>query len=285
MHARSILIAVVLLSFAASGTAAEPPQVSFDVGPVIACRTVPSAEAAMAEPDEKIIEAKFRVSTLITAGDANDVDELLIVIASPEGRLRVVDFRPKTRMVSDVEGPIETLQTEDVSRSIDAHLGGVASAGQGIVDLQLKPSFGGGTTKSNSMKETLKRRAPKSLKVAAGTVHGRTGVFFKLKPDTQSTLEGAKDYCCRFAVPQDWRTDRAVISCFARTESKQYFVTRTHLCGSAEFPVGLYLEGDVEARQQAGSIVEGPKPPSGGRLSRFFEASLELIKDQICCSP
>ena len=289
---------IALLSFTSSGIAAELPAVRFDAGRLIACRVAATEDSARADPDEKIIEVNFRVSTLVTAGKATDIDELLIMITSPEDRVRVVDFSPSTQMVTDVEGPIEVVETEDTAKSVDARLGGVASGGHGIVDLQLKPTLGGGVTQGHSLTQTLKRRAPMHVKVASGTIDGQSGVFFKLKRNTQSTLEGVKEYSCRFAVPSDWRAGRAMVSCAARTERKGFFGSRIHLCGSAEFSLGLYLEGDVKAKQSARNFSRISKTSSRKRqdsrktacrcldadLWGAFEGSVDALKDRLCCN-
>ncbi len=244
--------------FAMSGAAGEFPQVTFDVAHSVACREVAPAETARADPQRKIIEATFHVSTLLERGSARDLDELLIMITSPERRLPVVGFSPETQMVTDVEGPIESTETKDVTKSIDVRLGGKASGQQGGVDLQINPTAGGGVTEGSSLKETYKKRAPKTLKLATGTIEGRHGVFFKLKQDSQSTLEGVKEFSCRFAVPKDWRADWAVVSCQARAERQEFFAKRVRSCGNATFFVGLYLQGDAEGKHLAGSLSHAP---------------------------
>jgi len=97
---------------------AGPPKVGFDVGYSVECRDVTPSEFAEAYPNSKIIEARFEVSSLVLRGEQEDIKELIYVIWSPEKRLRVVDFEPKTRMESEFTDPIQIVKTEENAATI-----------------------------------------------------------------------------------------------------------------------------------------------------------------------
>ena len=80
----------------ASTASAAPPEVHFDVAPLSACRDVTSAEFAVANPGERLIEATVEVSSLLVTGRESDLDEYLIRCSSPNYTLRVEDYSPKT---------------------------------------------------------------------------------------------------------------------------------------------------------------------------------------------
>src|SRR5690606_20732202 len=133
---------------------------------------------------EKLIEAEFRVSVLIWQGSEHQIEELLFVLSSPQRRLRIVDFWPRTESITDIVGPIERNESHDSTRSLEAALRGSVSAGQAGVNGQLTPSLGAGQTRHEGVKETYKKLPPKQLLLASGTLEGDSSVFFKLKPST-----------------------------------------------------------------------------------------------------
>ena len=88
-----VLVGAAVLAWSA-GAEAGPPKVHFDVSYSVDCRDVTPDEFAEKNPESKIIEARFQVSSLIERGKERDVGELMYVVWSPENRLRVVDFEP-----------------------------------------------------------------------------------------------------------------------------------------------------------------------------------------------
>jgi hypothetical protein len=241
----AFVLAIVL---ARSIQAASSPAVRFSTSHAVACRDVTPPEFAALYPNEKLIEAQFRVSVLLWQGSEQQIDELLVIFSSPQRRLRVVDFWPKTESVTDITGPIERSETNDSNRSIETGLKGSLSGGQAGLAGQLTPSVSAATNKHTTVKEMYRKLPPKQLLLASGPLDGDSSVFFKLKPSTQASLEGARLFSCVFAVPADWRGDWATLTCLAKGQNTRQLVGRTEECGRASFHVGLYLEGDPEAR-------------------------------------
>ena len=84
----SRLITFCLLAIASSTgprdlLAAAPCRVSMDIGPTVECRDVTTPEFARSHPDEKIVEATFRMSVLLETGRAEDLEELRATILVP----------------------------------------------------------------------------------------------------------------------------------------------------------------------------------------------------------
>jgi hypothetical protein len=184
-------------------------------------------------------------------GSEEDIDELLVMVASPERRLHVVDFWPKTESVTDIAGPIERSETNDTKTSAEAGVKANLSGGLGGVSGQLAPSLGISHSGQTTVKEMYRKLPPKQLLLASGPLDADSSVFFKLKPSTQLSLEGAKLFSCVFAVPSDWRGDWATLTCLAKGRGTRQLVSRVEECGRATFALGLYLEGDAEARLAA----------------------------------
>ncbi len=270
------LSAAVLSLLASHAAAGELPQMQFDTGHAVACRAVSGKDAQRPSPDEKIIEAVFRISMLQSAG-GNDaaLEQVLIEIVSPRRRLRVVQLSPKTELTTEYEGPIAREQTETHSRSLEAGVDGTISDPGGLFDVEIEPDIGAGIGRAKTIKETSRRLAPRIAAVAAGTLHNQHGAFFKLTPNSQSVLEGERTFTCRFAVPANWRADWAVVRCRAFGRRDELFGgERIEPCGGAKFFVGLYLHDDVEARAAAEGLVQAatarpavvPPPPFSGAL-------------------
>ena len=248
-----LLAALALWTTVATATplAAAPPRVTFTASPTVECRDLTPPAFAAANPREKLIEATFRVSLLFGQGGEDQIQEVLIVIDSPQGRLRVADFEPKTESVTDIVGPIERSELNDSTKRLEAGIGGTLGAKYGVASAQVTPSLNAGVTEHDSVKETYKLLPPKKLLLAAGTTAGEHGVFFKLKPSTQASLEGARQFTCLFIVPRGWRGDWLRLTCTATAESRRQFVRKVEECGRTTLDVGLYLEGDVEAKRLA----------------------------------
>ena len=249
----------VLLSLPLAARAA-PPRIEFDVGYTIECRDVTPAEFAEARPESKIIEARLQISSLLRRGEEKDIKELMLSISSPEQRLRVADFVPKTELKSEVPGFIEVVKIDEDTTASEGAIRGSTSVRFGPIDGQVSPVLGTTKSRRHSLKETYEKLPPKQLFLASGTTNRGHGVFFKLKPSSQASLEGQKEFVCLFVVPENWRGDYTCIACRAKGYNRSLWTT-VEECGRADVCVGLYLRGDAEARRAA------------GRLARAYEAS------------
>jgi hypothetical protein len=105
-------------------------------------------------------------------------------------------------------------------------------------------------------------------------------VFFKLKPSTQESLQGARAFSCKFIVPQEWRGDWLLVSCIARGETKRQLLKKIDECGRGRFIVGLYLEGDPLARQLALKIDRLQSPPDEATFEALFDEPATVVKDK-----
>ena len=226
------------------------PRIEFDVGYTIECRDVTPPEFAETRPESKIIEAKIRVSSLLKRGEEKDIKELMLSISSPEKRLRVADFVPKTELQSEVPGFIEVVKTDEDATASEGAIRGSTSVRFGPIDGQVSPVLGTTKSRRHSLKETYEKLPPKQLFLASGTTNRGHGVFFKLKPSSQASLEGQQEFVCLFIVPKQWRGDYARITCLAKGYNRSLW-TSVEPCGAADVYVGLYLEGDAEARTAA----------------------------------
>lgn len=244
-----VVLASLVLALPAG--AAEPPRVEFDLAHAVACSEATSDDFAALHPEEKVVQAVFRVSVRLTAGREADVEELLFEITSPEQRLRVLDFDPETTLESEVVGPVKVTKTTEKINSLGASIGGNVAAPLGPAKATLTPAANAGETERDVLVETSKKIAPKQAVLTSGTLHQGHGVFFKLHRSLETSFEGSHEFACRMIVPHDWTGDWVLVSCQARGEQKRYFVKSTVPCGQTTAFVGLYLAGEPQARAAA----------------------------------
>lgn len=249
---------VLALGNVATTLAAEP-KVAFDVSYAVECRDVTLDEFFVTNPDEKIIEATYRVSVLMLSGQEQDLDEMMFVVTSPARRLRVVDFLPRTEVGSDIEGSVAVTGTVEDAKSFDISLGGKASGEYAGIEGSLAPSAGVGRTHRELENETYKRLPPKQLLLASGTMAREYGVFFKLKPSTQASFEGMREFVIQYVVPRHWSGDWAAVDCIAKATTKNYFREKQIEVGRRRVYVGLYQQGDVQAKAAARRLSESQR--------------------------
>ena len=91
----------------------------------IAFRDVTPAEFAAVHPDEKLIEARLQVSTLISRGSEDDLAEYFYRAASPRQSLEIVDYLPKTTLAGDLAGNLSVEKHQEQSAGIGLSLSGV----------------------------------------------------------------------------------------------------------------------------------------------------------------
>ena len=106
-------------------------------------------------------------------------------------------------------------------------------------------------TQREVVTEQKKKIAPKHLVVASGTTGEQHGVFFKLRPSPQSTLEGEHELTVRFVVPAIWRGDSVAVSCQATGQQKFLWLKQRKVWADQWDCVAIYIAGDVEARRAA----------------------------------
>ena len=281
--AQRVLVAAAVLVWPAAAPAG-PPKVHFDVSYSVECRDVTPKEFAESNPQSKIIEARFQVSSLIQRGEQSDVAELMYLVWSPENRLRVVDFEPKTQMGSEVTDAIQVIETGEKASSFD---GGVNVKFEPWAGVHVSPSAGASRVSKKKTEQKYSKLPAKRLVVASGTTRREHGVFFKLKPSTQDSLEGRKEFVCRFVVPKGWRGDYVYVDCTATSQDRTPWSSPDD-CGSRRVFVGLYLQGDAEAKEAAerpayaleSYVAAGGRVPASrgsgqeaGRLPRRFPGS------------
>ncbi len=228
---------------------ADPPRVRFDASYVVACRDVTPPEFAALNPGERLVEAVFHISTLLDRGSEADLSQIFLQIESPEKTVRVVDHLPRTELISPYAGTIAVEKRTESGASIGV------SAKPNLEVVSLDASAQASTKRGANVRYEM--LPPQELLAASGTVARERGVYYKLKPSTQTSLEGARQFIVLFRVPAVWRGDVVHVHC--RAEGIRRGLWRSldtrEACGGGSFLVTMYLEGDEAARRTVANLV------------------------------
>ena len=221
-----------------SAQSAPVPKIEFDVPGVIGCSEVTTPEFASTHSLEKLLEVRIKTSSLLETGPDRFIRELFFFIYSPEQSMQIVDFSPKTSLITEYAGPIE----ESVNRDNSSNAGfnftpTLEMAGKANINASVSDRLG------NSRRTT--KLPPKQLSVSSGTQKRGTAVFFKFKPSSQSALEGSHELVLSLKVPISWRADILHVHCrgVTATDSRGPAVTSRN-----DFLVPIHLAADAPAK-------------------------------------
>lgn len=229
-----------------------------DIPQVVECRDVTPADFAAERPEARIIEAVLRVSIRFQGHEGSYVDEITIDVGDTPERLSLYAFSPETELTSEVAGDIHRTTTVENSRSLEAALGGELPLLTGDGVAHVTPSLNGGLGRRETTTEHASHRAPKHAVVVSGTTNQGRGVFFKLKRNSQNTLEGVHELTISYVAPADWQTGTIHVACRAHGRHKLFgLVDQPKVFGAAAAPVHLYLAGNDQAREVAYRRAEG----------------------------
>lgn len=219
-------------------------QISFDLPDTIECRDVTPPDFAASHPTLKVIEAKLRISARVIEGDESEIVDFLYIITSPDKRLRIQDYLPNTTLESQYER--DRIEVTEASEDQKGRINEARVAYK---------VFALGTTGTKSSKKSESNRykqiAPKALVLSSGTTDREHGVFYRLRPSKDASLEGAKEFTFLAVVSRSWRGDWCTVSCAARANKKSFFSSSVVPAGVAQTQIGLHLVGDAEAASLA----------------------------------
>lgn len=225
------IVGITFSPLATSAVNAAAPTVEFDVAEAVSCRFVVAADGAQPRPGRTLVEVIFEISTRLLSGKEEDLAYVNYEIVSPEQTLNVLGFLPSTTMICETADGI--IQFEEHRSPAELQIEYAGS--QAKIKAPLKTP--------TDTKMSIKKLAPKSLLMASGTIQRAHGVYFRLHPSPQDSLQRSHQFVCYFEVPAAFRADYVQIVCNAVMGDGSLASA-----GFAKFNVGLYLEGDAEAK-------------------------------------
>ena len=285
MHVFRLLGICLLAGVPAARTShGAPPCVRFDVAEVVACQDVTPGGYSATNIGEKLIKARFPISSLIRLGREDSLIQYLYIIASSSRPFQIVDYSPHTELKTDVTGhlSVETRRGKRTNLGIKAAL-----PRESPVQSDAAANFS--STATDSVR--FEKLPPRQILSASGTMQRGAALYFKLKPSTQTSLEGDKTFEIIARVPSDWRGGLMHVHCAAYGQARGISTLRDEadlVCGRRAFIVGIYLEGDAEAKaavwafaqtqrhlrqlavSQAGKIDKERFPSLGHKLGGAF---------------
>lgn len=267
--------------------------VQFDVAHTVAAQDVTTPEFQTNYPDEKLIRIQLPISSLIRMEtEASLLQYLYVISGTTSHAFQVVDYAPRTTLMTDVNGLISTESSDDQSTTIGIS---AFSPHEFPVKTDATAKHSTGTRAA----ERMERLPPKQLLSASGTMHRGLSAYFKLKPSTQTTLEGDKMFEVTARVRQGWRASLLHVTCAAFAKARGGFSDASDVvCGQRAFIVGVYSAGDVMAKQSVErlastqyqlrqlakkheqTIAENRYPSFGHKLGAAFSMVKPKIPDQ-----
>lgn len=238
----SFALAVLLPAVVFGG----PPRVKFDTDSVVSCADVTPLEFAQANPGEKLVEARFLISSLIAPGDNDSRLQHVFTIESRQRTMQVENYLPKTTLAADVVGNVLIEKKDEQCKTLGLSLSG---AYENIASGTAKA----GVDSKSGLITKYEKLPPLELVAASGPIRRGSGVYFKLKPSSQTSLEGAQEFVAVFRVPATWRGDIVHVHCEAWcvAQGLTSSFSEPDRVGGGDFLVALYLEGDVQAKAAA----------------------------------
>lgn len=249
-----MMLVALVLPLPAAGS--DAPEIEFDVELTIPCQDITSDKYQLLQPEDKLIEVHLSCSTRLTAGKEKEIKELDIELISPDRRLRVVDFMPQTQLGTDVSGEIQITEDNKSERSFTGTLKPELTLKGGSPNAQISggvqaASFEAKKDNSQGVVRAYKLLPKKDLLLASGTLNRGHGVYYKLKPSDQSSLQGRKEFVCICEVPRDWHCDWVLVTCGAVGYRSTFGIKREAQCGFFQNYVGLHQVGNAESAQLA----------------------------------
>jgi hypothetical protein len=243
-------LTVTVAHVPASSALAALPQVRFDVSCTVACYDVTPPEFAVMNPHERLVEARFQVSSLVHEGSEDDLIQYFYSIECPERCAQIVDYQPQTTLATDYASNIGVEKKHENSKTLGAGLTGAFDSfvkASGSAEMGVKDC----STMKYELLPTLE------LLAASGTIHRGYGVYFKLKPSPRTVLEGAKEFVLVLRVPRDWRGDYVYLRCEASGYRRGVVrpLDEQTRCGYRAFALALYAAGDEAAKHVAAGFV------------------------------
>jgi hypothetical protein len=264
----SLVLAILLWAVAGTSSADEPrgkPRaIEFDSKLSFPCREVTPKDFALANRDRKVVEATLRISANF-AIDEKEIESIVYRIMLPS-HLEIADHLPKTELVTDVVGTVDSRQQTATRTNLLVSFEAGGKIGYRlptVLEAEARASGGGKDEKANEVSSGVQVRflPPRQLLIAAGTQDRGQTLYFKLRPFSQTTLEGEKEFAFLLVVPREWAGDNAVLDCTAYQKGYKDVVAQQAL------GVGLYMSGDRDARVRVEKLARETKTSSTSVLA------------------
>lgn len=270
--ARTCLVLILAVSFPSLLPAQGP--VAFDTDLLVAAEALPqnAGNYGVLSAGKQLVWTRLRISTQIPFNVSSSVNEITFRLQASSGNMKVVDYWPRTEVVSPIDGNIDVAHTDYQHQyfSLQAIGGSPAVAGGRAV---------AGRENTSAVQQTYQERPTLNTQVSSGTIDRARGVYFQLRPSPQMTLEGGRDFWVLWEVSANWKADLLDVSAQATALKATHSQKLTSL-GYRRFLVAVYQAQDEKAYQHACRYVEFE-----GKLRQSASAYDQVIKHQRTPTP
>jgi hypothetical protein len=218
--------------------------VSFDVTPaVVGCPQHDSNLPVLS--GYEAVSIQLKISTFVDPRASGTLGQLLYRIRSHQGQSTVLDYAPKTEMLSSYEGPVEMTLSDETTEHLGMKL---SSAYESLV----RAEVGSDNGRKSGQCAKFRRQAIHDTVVTSGTVDQASGVYFKLNNSFDRTLEGDKIFSILLQLPVGWKNELLNVTLQAWGPSQSH----RDPVAEASFPIAVWREGAPQARQTAMELAQ-----------------------------
>jgi len=236
----SLLTFALLLSDVVGQTLPDQ-AVKFDVPAILAVSVDPTDPESDDSSADQLLQVVIPVSTELESHSKQSIDTFRFDIFWNQTAYSVLDYLPRTKTISEIQGEIVTETTKESKSSLGLSL---SADFQSLVSGDTSAELGS----TDSVKKKFKQLPDQSILVASGTSHRGTGVFFRFHRSSQTVLEGGRELIVRFQVPHDWRAGVLRVNCFATGTTNIIGSWENPFETSRTFVMPIYRQGITEQR-------------------------------------
>jgi hypothetical protein len=230
----------------------EAPAIEFDSKVSFPCREVTPREFSASNAERKVVEVTIRISANFSI-EEKAIDSVVYRVKLPR-HAELADYLPKTELASEISGAVEVNQkaTGSAKMVVSFDAGGkVGYHVPAVVDVEARAEGGSRSEKASEITSgvQMKYLPPKQLIVSAGTQERGQILYYKLRPFSQITLEGEREFAFLLVVPSDWTGDCIQLDCSAFQKGSKVAVA--HQC----LGIGLYIKHDSASRTRVEELA------------------------------
>ena len=243
----SLIVFLFSHASSASSVAADADAaVRFDV-PALS-EAVLVSDSQFQDDELMAIRLSVPVTSEIASADRGHISEFRYDIQWEQARYPLIEFGPRTRTTSIVEGTIQVKKQAERKLKLGLALNGIDPPGlAGTANVEAGVS----NSESNQYQEIPQQ----DILVASGTTDRGTGVFFRFHRSRQETLEGSRTLNVSFRVPREWKAGLLQVKCRASGERKIAGIWKEPIEIVRSFTLPVYLADRAEARARAVEYV------------------------------
>ncbi|TWU58918.1 hypothetical protein Poly51_16980 [Rubripirellula tenax] len=203
-------------------------------------------DAAAVPTGWNTVSFELRLSCINEAAPIVAMQQCTVRVKPRDASVQIVDYSPRTEVISDLTSPVQIKRTDEKSRSmglsLDGNYGRIARGNVGSDN---------GSKQTESVQ--FDRAAPMQAVITAGTFDRGRGAYFKFRRTETQVLEGERRLQITMCVPPTWRCELVDVDVTCETERRKQSLwdKSSHPVTSTNFIVATYRNDDAQAAELA----------------------------------